>query len=282
MPDIHILIDSTANITEDYTAKHPSLHIVPLKVMLEGREWAEDELSPAELFALVEQTGGIPRTSQPSAGDFLTVLEPLVQDGHEIIVITLAGALSGTAQGAGTVARMLNSSAIHIIDSGTTAIGMVYLAEAALQMADSGSTAAAIAVKLQQMAKTIHTLFVPGMLEYLHKGGRIGGAAALFGSILQIKPILHLVDGKVAVLDKVRTRSRAIARMTAELEQYGRPARIGIVENGALAEAEALSSQIRELYPYSDISVSGIGSVLGAHLGPGLIGLIFQENDNQG
>lgn len=277
MPEIHVVIDSTANITAAGLTQHSRLQVVALNVSLGEQNWAEQQLPPAELFELVRKTGSIPRTSQPSTGAFMTVLEPLVRAGHEVIVITLAEALSGTAQGARTAAQMLNSHNIHIIDSGTTAIGIINLAQAALTMADSGSTAAAIAARLQAMAKVTHTLFAPATLEYLYKGGRIGGAAAVVGSILQIKPVLHLVGGKVAVLDKVRTRGRAIERMLAELARYDRLARIGIVETGASAEAEALSRRIGELYSYSDVCVSGIGSVLAAHLGPGLLGLIFQE-----
>ncbi|SDM48958.1 EDD domain protein, DegV family [Dendrosporobacter quercicolus] len=240
MPEIHVVIDSTANIPAVDLAQHspdfPAVH----RRLYDG-------------------------------------IGTLIRAGHEVLVITLAEALSGTAQGARTAAQMLNSHNIYIIDSGTTAIGIIHLAQAALTMADSGSTAAAIAARLQAMARVTHTLFAPATLEYLYKGGRIGGAAALVGSILQIKPVLHLVGGKVAVVDKVRTRGRAIERMLAELARYDRLARIGIVETGASAEAEALSRRIGELYPYSDITISGIGSVLAAHLGPGLIGLIFQE-----
>ncbi len=275
MANIQVVIDSTANVSAEILNHYPNLHVVPLKVLLGKQEWPEDELPPERLFELVAQSGIYPTTSQPSIGDFLALFEQLA--GQEIIVITLAGALSGTAQGARAAAQMLGSRSIHILDSGTTAVGMIRLAQTALKLAERGKTAAEIVPQLERMAKGMHTLFVPRTLEYLHKGGRIGGAAALFGAILQIKPVLCLVEGQVQVLDKVRTHPKALARMLDELKQYPRLQHIGLVQNDAMAEAEALSRQIRELYPYTAFSITNIGAVLGAHLGPGIVGLVFQE-----
>lgn len=277
MADIHVVIDSTANIAAETLAQYPNLHVVSLKVILGKQEWLETQLPSEEMFQMVARGGGHPTTSQPAVGDFLAVFEPLVKANKEIIVITIAGALSGTAQGAQLAARMIGRSDIQIIDSGTTAIGIVHLAEAALQLAKAGQSMEQIVQHLRTMIQATHTMFVPGNLDYLHKGGRIGGAAALFGTILQIKPVLYLVDGKVTVLDKVRTRPKAITRMLDELRQVPKLALVGIVHNDSLIEAEALSCQIRELYTYTSISISTIGAVLCAHLGPGIIGLVFQE-----
>jgi len=275
--DIHIVVDSTAHVPDRLLAKYRNLHVVSLQVILGEKQWPEDQLSPAKLFTLVKESGVFLKTSQPSIGDFTKVFEPLVKADQEIIVITLSGALSGTAQGARAAAQMISEQKIHIIDSQTTAMGLVRLVEAALTMADSGMEAKAIVERLQAMVRVTHTMFVPATLEYLHKGGRIGGAAALFGTILQIKPVLYLVEGKVAVLDKVRTRPKAAARMLEELKKYTNLAYVGVAHSEALAEAEALSQQIRELYPYTKIIVSSLSPVLGAHLGPGVIGLIYQE-----
>ncbi|MEG6586558.1 DegV family protein [Dendrosporobacter sp. 1207_IL3150] len=277
MADIHIILDSTASITNTYLKKYANLHIIPLNIIIDKSQWYEEQLTPDEMFKIVASGGGHPKTSQPAVGDFLAVIDPLLRADKEIIIITLSGGLSGTAQGARLAATMANSNKIQVIDSETTAVGMVKLAEAALTMADKGKSAQAIVRYLQTQIRATHTMFIPDTLDYLHKGGRIGGAAALFGSILQIKPILQLLDGRVAVLDKVRTMPKAISRMLDELKRYNQLEYIGVVHCGALNQAEALSRQIRELYPYTDISVSSIGSVLGAHLGPGVVGLIFQE-----
>ncbi|MDD4601903.1 MAG: DegV family protein [Negativicutes bacterium] len=274
---VHVVIDSTAQVPAELLQRYKNLHVVPLRVIIGSEEWAENRLHTTELFSLARSKGHHPKTSQPAPGDFISVLKPLIADGHQIIVITLSGGLSGTVGGARAAAQMVESNNIIVVDSGTTAMGMVQMARAALTMAEAGETLESIAQLVENMARLTYTMFVPNTLEYLHKGGRIGGAAALFGTILQIKPLLYLVNGKVAVLDKVRTRPRAVSRMVEELKKQERLAYIGVGYIDCRDEAEAVGRQLKELYPDTPIIMSELGPVLGVHLGPGLIGLIYQE-----
>ncbi len=276
MSNIHIVVDSTANIPAEVLAKNPNLHVVPLTVTLGETAWSELELSNAALFRLAGEQGLYPRTSQPSPGEFTKAFAPAAM-GQPVIMISLAGGLSGTADGARAAAKEYKGCDIHIIDSGTTAIGVSKMAEAALHMAAQNVPAAVIAGRLQQLAEATRTLFMPDSLEYLHKGGRIGGAAALFGAILQIKPILHLHAGRVQVLDKVRTRPRAVARMLEELAQPGELAYIGVAHSLVAAPAEEVYHTICRQYPNTPVVLNPISPVLSAHLGPGVIGLIFQR-----
>ena len=276
MSNIHIVLDSTANVLPETLAAYPNLHIVPLKVIMGENVWNEPELSTEELFRLVRERGIHPRTSQPAPGDFAAAFAPAA-DGNAIIMIGVSGGLSGTVNGARAAAREFKGREIYVIDSCTSAIGMVKMAEAALSMAAAGQSASTIAQRLQTMADATHTLFLPDSLEYLHKGGRIGGAAVLFGSILQIKPILTLCAGKVQVVDKVRTRARALARMVEELNKYGELEYIGVAHGEAPAVAREVYDTVKQRYPDVPVSLTNIGSALGAHLGPGIIGLIFQH-----
>ncbi len=276
MSNIHIVLDSTANVLPETLAAYPNLHIVPLKVIMGENVWNEPELSTEELFRLVREKGIHPRTSQPAPGDFAAAFAPAA-DGNAIIMIGVSGGLSGTVNGARAAAREFKGREIYVIDSCTSAIGMVKMAEAALAMAAAGQLASTIAQRLQTMADATHTLFLPDSLEYLHKGGRIGGAAVLFGSILQIKPILTLCAGKVQVVDKVRTRARALARMVEELNKYGELEYIGVAHGEAPAVAREVYDTVKQRYPDVPVSLTNIGSALGAHLGPGIIGLIFQH-----
>lgn len=275
MSIIHIVLDSTAYASPEMLAAHPNLHIVPLTVMLGDMVWKEPELSSAELFRLVKEKGIHPRTSQPSPGEFAKVFA-LAADGQPIIMIGVSGGLSGTVNGARSAARECKGREIYVVDSCTAAIGTVKLAEAALKMAAEGQAAGVIAARLQQLADATHTLILPDSLEYLHKGGRIGGAAALFGSILQIKPILKLQDGKIQVFDKVRTKPRAVARMLEELDKHGELAYIGVAHGEAPVAAGEIYDTVRQRYPNIPASLTGIGSALSAHLGPGVMGLFFQ------
>lgn len=277
MSQIHIVVDSTAQISREMVDMYPNLHSVSLKVRIGDREWAEDELSTAQLFKIAKDTKQHPQTSQPAPGDFIEVCKPLLAAGKEIIIITISGGLSGTVQGAKNVAKMLDEERIHVIDSGTTSIGMVQMAQVALTMAADGMTVRHIIDRVHAMIEATHTFILVDNLEYLYKGGRIGGAAALFGTILQIRPVLYLLEGKVAVMDKVRTKQRALTRMLEELNKYQNLEYIGVAHIDIPTEGQVVTKRIKEMYPDTQVIPAGIGSVLGAHLGPGLIALVFQE-----
>lgn len=277
MSEIHVVLDSTAHVEKDVLERYPNLHVVPLTVSLGEQRWFEDALTCEKLFSLIENTKLFPKTSQPAPGQFLEVLSPLNQEGHTIIIITMSGSLSGTLQSAQNSLNMLERKNIYLVDSGTTAIGMVRMAEAVFKMIEMGMAADEIVTKLHDIIQATHTMFVPATLEHLYKGGRIGGAAALFGSILHIKPILYLVEGKVMVLDKVRTNAKAIARMLEELAKYKSLAYIGVVYIGDRQAGEVLADSVRQRHPEALVSLSTGGAVLGSHLGYGLLGLIFQE-----
>ena len=172
---------------------------------------------------------------------------------------------------------MLDESRIRVVDSGTASIGMVQMAKAALEMAKEGMKLQEIVWKLYAIIEATHTLILVDTLDYLYKGGRIGGAAALFGTILQIKPVIHLVEGKVAILDKVRTKQRAVNRVLDEIDKYKNIEYIGIGNVNCPEEGQALITRIKELYPSVQVLPATIGSVLGAHLGTGMIGIVLQE-----
>lgn len=278
MPKVHIVIDSTANVPQTMLQEHKNLHVVPLAVILGHRQWREDQIANTDLFSLIRETGEFPKTSQPAPGEFIQTFERIIEAGDDIVVITLSSGLSGTIQSARTAAQSIDPERIRAVDSGTTAIGMVRMAQQALLMAAAGQSAADIAKRMERMSQATHTLFVPATLEYLHKGGRIGGAAALLGTILQIRPVLYLSGGKVAVLDKVRTWTKAINRIEEEVKQHNNPEYIGVVHLGAPEEAEKLQLKLQEVYPADLISVSTGGAVLASHLGPGLVGVILQDS----
>lgn len=277
MSKIHIVVDSSAQISAEMFEMYHNLHSVSLKVRIGDKEWRDDELSTAELFRFAKEAKQHPQTSQPAPGDFVELCKPLLDAGKDIIVITVSGGLSGTVQGARAVASMLNEQKMHVVDSGTASIGMVQMAKAALTMAASGIEVSEILAKLDAMIKATHTFILVDTLEYLYKGGRIGGAAALFGTILQIKPVLYLLDGKVAVLDKVRTKQRMIKRVLEEIQKYQNVEYIGLGDIEAPAEGQEIIKQIEAIRPDIQVLPAKMGSVFGAHLGPGMIGIVLQE-----
>jgi DegV family protein with EDD domain len=277
VPNIHVIVDSIGQVPSEMLAMHQNLHIVSLKVRVGDQEWQENEISTKELFAICQDRKQHPTTSQPAPGDFIAVCKPLIEAGKEVIIIGVSGGVSGTVDGARSVAKMLDEDHIHVLDSGTASVGMVQMAKVAMEMISNGSTAKEIFGRIEALAKVTHTFLIPDTLEYLYKGGRIGGAAVLFGSILQIRPLLHLVEGKVAVLDKVRTKQRVVNRMLDELQKYQNLEYVGVAHIDVPEEGKILAERIKEMYPDTPIISAGIGAVLGAHLGPGLLGLVFQE-----
>lgn len=278
MPQVHVVVDSTANIPQSMLEKYDNLHVVSLKVFFQEQEWLDQDLPAHELFEMVKQKKIFPRTSQPAPGAFAQTFTPLVEAGCDVIVITIDSALSGTVHSARIGAQLAGDKQIYVIDSETTALGMTRMAQTALDMAEQGVPAKQIYEHLLKVVKVTHTIFTVNTLEYLHKGGRIGGAATLFGTILNIKPILYLVDGKVTVLDKVRSRQKAIDRILTEMNKYTNIVAVGVVHIAAADEAMALCEKVQQLLPDIPVNIIQCASVLGAHLGPGVLGLIFEES----
>lgn len=276
---IHFVIDSTAHIEEELLNRYPCLHVAPLTVRLGEQEYAELDLTAEAFLAKLEQRPELKRsmgTSQPAVGVLTKLFSELTADGSEVLVICLSEALSGTAQAARLAASEVAGN-IGIVDSRTTAIGMVKLAEQGIALAEQGLNFEVIQSGLEQAAQATSTFFVPGTLEFLQRGGRIGKAASLVGALLKIRPVLYLVEGTVHVLDKVRTQTRAIQRMVDEIRLKADYEYIGIVHLGAMEQALSLQKQLQELYPNTAVSIHTVGSVLACHLGPGLVGVICQE-----
>ncbi|MBP2631070.1 MAG: degV family protein [Firmicutes bacterium] len=277
MNNIHIVLDSTAHVDNALLQKYKNLHKVSLKVRIGDHEWDEDELSAHDLFIETKKAGVLQQTSQPPIGEFIQLFESIIAEGGEVIVISVSGALSGTVQGARTAAATVNTKKIHVIDTQTAAIGMVRMAESALQMIEEGKSVEEILEVLHKQVKATHTLLLPDSLEYLHQGGRIGGAATLFGTILQIKPVLYLTEGRITILDKVRTRKRAINRLIEEFDHCGEIDYIGVVHIEAQEDGQELKERVAALYPNAIISLTEAGSAVASHIGPGAVALIYQE-----
>lgn len=278
MRNIHVVIDSASNIDDALLQRFENLHKVSLKVRIGECEWDDGSISSAELFAEMKRTGQNIQTSQPPVGAFSQVFQSILDEGGEIIVLCVSGALSGTVQGARTAASMLDTRRIHVVDTQTAAVGMVRLAERVLENIERGWEIEEILADLQKAIAKTHTLLLLGSLDFLHRGGRIGGAAALFGSILQIKPALCLTENGIAVLDKVRTKKRATNRLLDEVAKTVPHAHIGVVHVDDADDCAALVERLKELYPDCRISLTEAGAAVAAHTGPGSFSIIYQES----
>jgi DegV family protein with EDD domain len=280
MSKVAVITDSTAYIPDALLKAH-HITVMP-QILIWGEETLHDgvDILPDAFYKRLETAKVMPTTSQVAIVTMKTAYEKLLESGYDILGIFLSAKLSGTMQSALQALEMLPkaSERISIIDSNATAMAMGFHVLAAARAAQNGESLAEcrkLAVKAQD-----HTgvYFVVDTLEFLRRGGRIGGAQALLGSALNIKPILELRDGRIESVEKVRTKGKAIDRMIDLItERVGSrtPVRLATLHANAEAEARAaLNAATLRLQPIETIFTS-LSPVVGSHAGPGTIGLAF-------
>jgi DegV family protein with EDD domain len=279
MGKVSIVTDTSADIPAE-TAEALGIHMIPLNVMF-GRQVFRDrvDIMPQEFYRKLRESEQLPTTSQPSAGDFVELYRGLCESAEGIVSIHLSASLSGTVDSAHAARGQLDSPVpIHIVDSRTTSMGLGFLALAAAEMAQRGLGAAQILNGVTALIPRMNVLFVVDTLEYLHRGGRIGGAKRLFGTLLSFKPLLHIHEGRVDVLENTRTKRRAIARLLDIMKfriGTAQPACIAVAQGDAQMQAIALRDVIRERFRCQELHMCEICPALGVHTGPGIVGVAF-------
>lgn len=279
---IHLILDSTGAIPADWLAKHPNVHVIPLSISMQGEYIPETETTIEQVIDYSEREKKALPTSQPSTGDYLQLFKQIPEEDG-IIIIAITTAVSGTYNGAVLAARQSGRKQISVINSRTTAIGMFQLLQDGLDWIDEGLSFEEITENLNKAAKNMRTMFTIATLDYLQRGGRVGRAAGLIGSILKIRPVIYLNSrDEVDVLDKVRTEKKAIASMMSYLHDNSPCKRIGIVHIKNEEGGRALQQRVQQEYPDVDVTLSTGTPVLAAYLGPGLVGIIFESSRSQG
>ena len=273
---IHVIVDSTSGVTEESLAKHKNLHLIPLTLAINGEYVPETEATISQVIEYSEATKKSIPTSQPSTGDFLELFDKIPAE-DAIIILCITTAVSGTYNGAVLAAKQSKRDQIAVINTRTTALGILQMAQDALEFIDAGVAFDDLVKKLLDIAERMRTTFTVDSLEYLRRGGRIGKAAGIIGSILKIKPCIYLnKNNEVDVLDKVRTRKKAVASLLNYLHNNSPCKRIGIVHIENIEGAKELQRQVQSEYPDIEVTVTGGTPVLACYLGPGLVGIIFE------
>ena len=272
-----IVTDSTAYLPEDI-ARREGIEVVPLHVVVGGRERVEGrEVSAAEVAAALRDYT-IVTTSRPTPQVFGATYERLAGEGATSVVsIHLSSQMSGTVE----AARLAASEAripVHVVDSETIGMAMGFAVMSAAEAAARGGDVDTIVETVRARLGASHVLFYVDTLEHLRRGGRIGAASALLGSALSIKPILAVRGGRIVPVEKVRTSSRAVARLEAmvveQVRKRGEVVDIAVHHLDAAARAEQIAGRLRTTVPGSPaVLVVELGAVVGAHVGPGTVAI---------
>jgi DegV family protein with EDD domain len=275
---VRVVTDSTACLSRE-RLDELDVDVVPLRVQI-GQRTAVDgvDVSSAEVARALRSKVGV-STSRPTPAEFAEKFRQVLDTGaSHVVSIHLSSALSGTWESAVLAAQDFPHGVVRVVDSRSTAMGLGFAVIAAASKALEGGSAAEVQGAATATVDATRTLFYVDTLEHLRRGGRIGTAAALFGTTLSVKPLLQLVEGQIVPLEKVRTSSKALTRLVelAVRAAGSRPVDLAVHHVAGLERARDIEGQLREQLPrLGESSVSELGPVIGAHLGPGVVGVVL-------
>jgi fatty acid kinase fatty acid binding subunit len=279
VPPTAVVVDTTAYLPDALVAEH-GIERISLYVSVDGEQERESEIADfAGFYERLRASEGGATTSQPSIGDFAAVYEPLLEAGREVVSVHISAGISGTFEAAGQARERLiaegkGGERIHVYDSRSACGGTGLCALAAAAAAKGGASGEEALARARQAREELKMWFAIDTLEYLRRGGRIGGAAAWIGSALKIKPILTLEE-EITPIERVRTRARSIERLRSYArERHDSGSDAWVVQHIQADEtAAALVDDCREIFGCEPAFVSEVGPVIGAHVGPGLLGV---------
>jgi DegV family protein with EDD domain len=274
-----VVCDTTAYLPASLLAER-GIETISLYVSVDGEQEREAEITDyGEFYERLRASEAGATTSQPSVGDFLEVYEPLLGAGKEIVSVHISAGISGTFEAAGQARERLieegkGGERLHVMDSRSAAGGMGLCALGAAAAAAAGGDAEAALARARETRESLKMWFAIDTLEYLRRGGRIGGARAWIGGALKIKPILTLEE-EITPIERVRTRARSLERLRGYARQRHDSGADGWVVQYIQDKetADALIEDCYEIFGCDPVFISEIGAVLGAHVGPGLLGV---------
>ncbi|HEY5685493.1 MAG TPA: DegV family protein [Acidimicrobiia bacterium] len=273
---IRIVTDSSCDLPPALVDQY-GLEVVPLTIRFGSDEYVDGrDLGPGDFWRKLRSSDQLPETAAPSAGSFLQAFQNLFEGGATgVVALTLSGQLSGTYQSAVIAAEQLGYP-IKVLDSRTVSMGLGLPVLAAARAASAGGDLAAVVAAAVDAADGTHVLAALQTLEFLKRGGRIGGAQALVGSLLDIKPLIAVEDGVVNAAGRVRTRSKAKHALNAHVrDRADRIVEVAVL-HGDAADVEPFVESIAGVLPGRTPIVSQLGPVVGTHSGPGTLGVAYR------
>jgi DegV family protein with EDD domain len=266
-----VVTDSTSDLPDEWRTRY-DIEVVPLKVMF-GEETFRDgvDMNNEEFFARLATSTKLPTTSAPSPGDFAELYTRLAKDHDGCISIHIGRQLSATAESARVGAQSVEGFPVSVIDSETVTMPMAFLCRVAAECTTLDEATAAV----EKRIPSCRVLALLDTLRYIEMGGRVSRAQAMIGTMLDLKPLLLVIDREIKPVDRVRTRSRAIPRMIEFFEKDLPVEYVSVVHAQAADEAEQVAADLRRRLPDLEVPVGQIGCVLGTHVGPKALGLVY-------
>lgn len=270
---VTIVTDSTADIPEASRAAY-GIAVVPLLVRF-GDETFRDgvDLSASAFLTKLRASNTAPKTSQPAVSDFETVFRDQLSRDHDVVCVTISAGLSGTHNAARLAAEAVDVERIHVIDSGAVTMQLGFAVLEAAKAAEHGGSLDVVESVTRNALARSRLFAVLKTLDYLYQGGRIGKVSQIFGSALAIKPILHIGDGIVVPLERVRTWNRALDRIGALVEEQAPLSDLAVLHCDNEADARKLVDRLAHLVDPSRVVVAHAGPVISTYAGPGAIGV---------
>lgn len=274
---VKIITDSTCDITLE-EQKSMGITVVPLSVNFGEKSYKDGiQISREEFYNKLELAEELPTTSQVNPAEFEDAFREALKDGDDVVAICLSSELSGTYQSAVLAADMIESEKLYLVDTGTVTLGLALLIKEAVKLRDAGHNGKEIATRIQETSKRVQILAVIDTLKYLKMGGRLSATSAMVGSFLGIHPILKVQEGKILPIGKVRSIKAGIRKLKEYLEEEGVDYTYGFAFGHSNA-TDKLEHCMEYMTPYvdtKDFIICNIGSVVGTHAGPGVVGIAF-------
>lgn len=272
MSNVAVVTDSTAYLPEDLAAR-AGVRVTPVLVIIAGKGYEEGlQIQPWQVAEALREWKVI-TTSRPTPADFLSQYQAAADAGAEAVVsVHLSSQMSGTFESAVLAAREAPIP-VTVVDSRSVGMGLGFAVLAAADAARAGLAESEVAAAAERVAAGAQVLFYVDTLEFLRRGGRMGVASAAVGTALRVKPILQLVDGKVAPLEKARTANKALARLVdLTVERVGdRDMSVAVQHLAAAERAEVVAAELSVRLGLTEIPLNEVGAVVGAHVGPGMV-----------
>ncbi|MFQ5945133.1 MAG: DegV family protein [Anaerolineae bacterium] len=271
-----MVTDSVSDLPAELVARY-AITVVPARIHLDGRTYLDGvDLDHEGLYRSMSK-GLLPKTSQPSPGQFLEVYRPLVEDGHQVLSIHVTSKGSGTYQSAVLARDMLGESGIQVLDSASLSMGTGFLVLEAVRAIEAGLTLPRILERLHEVRSQLRIYATVGTLKYLIASGRVGQIQGLLGSLLNIKPLVTVEDGAVVAVGRARTRRRALETVLQLVEHAlgaGRRIRAAVMHGDVPEEAGRMRDRIEETFACEELFLLLAGVALSANGGPGVIGVV--------